>query len=320
LKQLGKHIEDGLAILILPSRRCDTGAQKGIALTQRLGCNAARLVQRLAGRPAKNNEKGRKTMKFAGKVVVITGGANGIGAALCRRFVDEKPEAIVAVDLEEDNAKKVAEEVGGSAYGCDVADEAQVKAVMADIEKKFGRIDLLFSNAGIGVFEGPEGFLGEGCNNEAWERSWKINVMGHVYGARAVLPGMLERGEGYIASTSSAAGLLNQIGSTTYGTTKHAAVGLAENLSIMYGDRGVRFSVLCPQAVQTRMIGDTDGSVAGVDGVLSAEAVADCCIDAMDKETFLILPHEEVLVYMQRKTSDYDRWLAGMRRLKGHFV
>jgi len=259
-------------------------------------------------------------MEFAGKVVVITGGANGIGEALCRRFVAERPEVIVVVDLEEDNAKKVAAEIGGVAYGCDVSDEAQVKAVVADVEKKYGRIDLFFSNAGIGVFEGELGFLGPESSNEAWERSWGINVMGHVYAARAVLPGMLERGEGYLASTSSAAGLLNQIGSTTYGTTKHAAVGLAENLSIMYGDRGIRVSVLCPQAVKTRMLGDAeDGSVAGVDGVLSVEECAECVMEALDKETFLILPHENVLTYAQRKISDYDRWLSGMRRLKARF-
>lgn len=259
-------------------------------------------------------------MDFSGKVVVITGGANGIGEALCRRFVAESPEVIVVVDLEEDNAKKVAAEIGGVGYGCDVAKEAQVRAVVADVEKKYGRIDLWFSNAGIGVFEGVDGFLGPESSNEAWEQSWAVNVMGHVYASRAVLPGMLKRGEGYLASTSSAAGLLNQIGSTTYGTTKHAAVGLAENLSIMYGDRGIRVSVLCPQAVKTRMLGTSeDGSVAGVDGVLSVEACAECVMEALDKETFLILPHENVLTYAQRKISDYDRWLSGMRRLKARF-
>lgn len=255
-------------------------------------------------------------MELKGKVVIVTGGGNGIGEALCRRFAAEAPEALAVLDLEQENAERVAAEVGGIGYGVDVTDEAALKAALADVESRFGRIDLLFSNAGIGVFEGPEGFLGPEGNNDAFEKSWAVNVMAHVYGARAVLPGMLARGEGYICSTASAAGLLNQIGSASYGTTKHAAIGFAENIAITYGDQGIKVSVLCPQAVRTRMIGDTDGGSAGQDGILSPEEVAECTVQGIGAEKFLILPHEEVLIYSQRKASDYDRWLQGMQRFR----
>ncbi len=263
-------------------------------------------------------------MEISGKVVAVTGGANGIGEALCRRFAQEGAEMVAVIDLEEDRAKVVAGEIGGVGFGCDVGDKAQVDAVIREIEEKTGRIDLFFSNAGVGSAEGPEGLLNPNSTPEAWQMCWDVNVMGHVYASQAVLPGMIERGEGYLCSTASAAGLLNQIGSAPYGVTKHAAVGLAENLSIMYGDAGIRVSVLCPQAVRTRMLGDAneneDGGVQGGDGVLSPEEVAECCIAAIRDETFLILPHEEVLTYMQRKTNDYDRWLGGMRRWKSKFM
>ena len=180
---------------------------------------------------------------------------------------------------------------------------------------EFGHIDLFCSNAGIFTAGG------ENVSTQAWQSIWDINVMSHVFAARAVLPSMLERGGGYLLNTSSAAGLLSQVGSAPYSVTKHAAIGFAEWLSITYGRRGIKVSALCPQAVRTTMtaVGAGDGGVAGLDGMLEPDQLADTVIDTLDKESFLVLPHPEVLNYMRRKTDDYDRWLGGMRRLNDQF-
>jgi len=256
-------------------------------------------------------------MKLKDKVVVVTGGASGIGAALCRRFAEEGARAVVVVDCNEDGANAVAEEIGGVAMTADVTVEADVINVVNETENRFGHIDLFCSNAGITSMDGP---TAASAPNDVWEASWGVNVMAHVYAARAVLPKMIERGDGYLLNTSSAAGLLSQIGSAPYSVTKHAAVAFAECLAIAHGNDGIKVSVLCPQAVRTPMIGGfEDGNVAGVDGVLEPSEVADCVIEALDEERFLILPHPKVLTYMQRKASDYDRWLGGMRRLRARF-
>ena len=256
-------------------------------------------------------------MKLKDKVAVVTGGASGIGAALCRRFAEEGARAVVVVDCNEEGAKAVAEEIGGVAMTADVTVEADVINVVNETENQFGRIDLFCSNAGINSMDGP---TAASAPNDVWEASWGVNLMAHVYAARAVLPKMIERGEGYLLNTSSAAGLLSQIGSAPYAVTKNAAVAFAECLAIAHGDDGIKVSVLCPQAVRTPMlVGFEDGNVAGVDGVLEPSEVADCVIEALDEERFLILPHPKVLTYMQRKASDYDRWLGGMRRLRARF-
>ncbi len=254
-------------------------------------------------------------MKLEGKHAVVTGGAHGIGEALCRRFAAEGARAVVVADLDADGARKVASEIGGLGVGLDVRDEAQVRALVETAEKVHGPIDLFCSNAGILIPGGME------VEDEAWRRIWDVNVMAHLYAARAVLPGMLARGEGYLLHTASAAGLLSQIGSAPYAVTKHAAVALAEWLAITYGDRGIRVSVLCPQAVSTAMTaGIKDGGVAGVDGMIGPADVAQAVIEAIAEERFLVLPHPMVLEYMRRKTSDYDRWLMGMRRLQARFL
>ena len=255
-------------------------------------------------------------MDPAGKVVAVTGGANGIGRALCEAFAAAGAAKVIVVDLEEDNARAVADALGGDAYGVNVRDEPAIQAMVSDVEAKYGRIDLFCSNAGIIALDG-EPWWATSAPNETWNAMWEIHVMSHVYAARACLPGMLERGSGYFLNTASAAGLLNQIGDAAYSTTKHAAVGFAEALAITHGDDGIGVSVLCPQAVATRMIGDTgDGGTAGVDGVLSADAVAAAALQGVSEERFLILPHEEVQTYRERKTQDYDRWLGGMRKLR----
>jgi NAD(P)-dependent dehydrogenase (short-subunit alcohol dehydrogenase family) len=251
-------------------------------------------------------------MKIKDKVVVVTGAAAGIGRGLCRRFKQEGARAVVVADIDADGATAVAREVGGLAVRTDVGSEAQVKQLVDAATTKYGAIDLFCSNAGVIVRAGLE------ASDAEWRKIWDINVMAHVYAARAVVPGMLARGEGYLLQTASAAGLLSQIGSAPYSVTKHAAVGFAEWLSITYGDRGIKVSCLCPQGVRTNMLqgpsGDRQTFLSA--GSVSAEEVAECVVQGLAAETFLILPHPEVLEYFRRKGADYDRWLKGMRRLQ----
>jgi len=242
-------------------------------------------------------------MEVTGKVIVVTGAASGIGRGLCLRFFREGAKAIVAADVNEAGAKTVADEIRGEAVLCDVSRE----------EDMYGRIDIFCSNAGILALGGYE------VDNKTWQRIWEINVLSHVFAARAVLPGMIRQGGGAFMVTASAAGLLSQIGSLPYSVTKHAAVGLAENLAITYGDQGISVFALCPQAVDTEMTRQ-GGGVAAVDGMMKPEQLADAVIEAFRVDEFLILPHPEVKTYMQRKTSDYTRWLKGMRKLQERFV
>lgn len=253
-------------------------------------------------------------MKLKDKVAVITGGASGIGRAMAERFKAEGARHIVIADINAAQLQAVADELGVLAIPTDVSKEDEVIRLVRTAEEKYGQIDILCSNAGIGIAGGVE------ASNEEWQRIWDINLMAHVWAARAALPKMIARGDGYLLNTSSAAGLLSQIGSAPYAVTKHAAVGLAEWLSITHGDQGIKVSVLCPQAVRTAMTAGTEnGGVAGVDGMMEPEELCDSVIEALDEERFLILPHKEVLTYMQRKTSDYDRWIKGMRRLQKMF-
>ena len=258
-------------------------------------------------------------MQIRDKVVVVTGGASGIGKALCERFAAEGASAVVVSDINQAGAEQVAASVADKArvlaLRTDVSGEADIRALVAQTIDAFGHIDLFCSNAGIFTIGGEE------VSDEAWDRIWDINVKSHIYAARAVLPGMLARGEGYLLNTASAAGLLSQIGSAPYAVTKHAAVGFAEWLSITYGGRGIKVSVLCPQAVRTQMTANTrGGGVAGVDGMLEPEALVQTVIETLADERFLCLPHPQVLTYMQRKTADYDRWLGGMRRLQDQYA
>ena len=254
-------------------------------------------------------------MKLQDKHAVVTGGASGIGRELCRRFIREGARAVVVADLDGTGAEAVAAEIGGLGRQVDVAVEADVRSLVQLAERENGPIDLFCSNAGIGFPGGVE------VSNAEWQRIWDVNVMAHIYAARAVLPSMLERGEGYLLNTASAAGLLTQIGSAPYAVTKHASVALAEWLSITHGDQGIKVSVLCPQAVRTAMTAESpNGGVAGVDGMIEPEEVADVVIEALAQEQFLILPHPTVQTYMQRKAGDYERWLNGMRRLQARFL
>ena len=254
-------------------------------------------------------------MTLTGKVAVVTGGASGIGRALCHRFAAEGARAVVVADSNVDGARAVASEAGASAraIAVNVRVEAEVRDLVTETLAKFGAIDLFCSNAGIAIGGGEE------ASNEDWQRIWEVNFMAHVYAARAVIPHMLERGEGYLLHTASAAGLLTQIDSAPYAVTKHAAVAFAEWLAIEYGDRGIKVSCLCPQGVRTPMLGAARRAGIGgflQDGSISPEEAADAVVKGLAAESFLILPHPEVAEYFRRKATDYDRWLRGMRKLK----
>ena len=276
-------------------------------------------------------------MELQDRVVVVTGGASGIGRSLAIAFGAADVKGVVVADLDGAGAASVADEVPGEAIGvaCDVSDEAQVQSVVRAAEERFGPVDVFCANAGILVTGGIE------APDSAWERAWSVNVKSHLYAARAVIPSMVERGGGYLVHTASAAGLLTQLGAAPYSVTKHAVVAFAEWLSITYGDAGIRVSALCPQAVATNL-GSTSADVlsgrpvsvppprspdsvtamagvgakggAGADGVRSPDDVAATVLDAIRDERFLILPHPEVETYEQRRAGDRERWLRGMRR------
>src|SRR5437764_2148837 len=255
-------------------------------------------------------------MELSDRNVVITGAGSGIGAALARRFATESPRALVLADLNLEGVQAVADEVGGVAVQTDVGRSEEIDALVERAHEAGGAIDVFFSNAGI---PGPDGGPPE-ASNEEWDRAWRINVMAHVWAARAVLPEMLERGDGYLMSTASAAGILTQVGALVYSATKHAAVAVAEWLSITYGDAGIKVSCLCPLGVCTpRLEGALEESTSGAallrDELLEPDDVAGAVVEAIRDERFLIFPHPQVAKYMAFKAGDNERWLAGMRRM-----
>jgi NAD(P)-dependent dehydrogenase (short-subunit alcohol dehydrogenase family) len=260
-------------------------------------------------------------MELAGKVAVVTGGASGIGRALCRRFALEGASVVVA-DVDGPGAATVAQEIKGLAVPGDMSVEADVIALIDAVRLSFGRIDLFCANAGILTGSRPDdpaAAVGPDAPDGDWERMWRVNVLSHVYTARALVPLMLDQGGGYIVVTASAAGLLTMLGNAPYAVTKHAAVAFAEWLAITYGDQGLRVSCLCPQLVRTEMLAAAlqpaeQQKIAH--RVIEPEEVAEAVVDGLREERFLILPHPEVADYFQRKAADYDRWLAGMRRLQ----
>jgi NAD(P)-dependent dehydrogenase (short-subunit alcohol dehydrogenase family) len=257
-------------------------------------------------------------VELAGKVAVVTGGASGIGRALCRRFAAEGASVVVA-DVDAPGAAAVAREIDGLAVPGDMSVEADVVALVEAARLSYGRIDLFCANAGIlwGIRpDDPATVIGPDAPDEAWERMWRVNVLSHVYAARAVVPLMLDQGGGHLLVTASAAGVLTILGNAPYAVTKHAAVALAEWLAITYGDEGLRVSCLCPEFVRTDMLASAGEQLADAPGVLDPEDVAEVVVEGLRNETFLLLPHPEVREYFRRKADDYDRWLAGMRRLQ----
>ncbi|MCH1553471.1 MAG: SDR family oxidoreductase [Luminiphilus sp.] len=258
-------------------------------------------------------------MQVNDKVIVVTGAGSGIGRAMSEKFVAEGARQVVVVDINSENAQQTANKLGCVAMTADVSRDADIQRIIEDTEAKIGPIDLFCGNAGVGMG------MSEQSPDREWHMSWEVNVMSHVYAARHLIPRMIERGGGYFLNTASAAGLLNQIGGAAYGVTKHAAVGFGEWLALTYAHQGIKVSMLCPQAVRTGMTpsedeaDDTPGAsaarAAAADGMMEADEVADIVLEGLHQESFLILPHPEVGTYLQRKTSNYDRWLKGMNRL-----
>lgn len=247
-------------------------------------------------------------MEVRNKIAVITGAAGGIGAALARRFHAEGAKAIAIADVQAERLQDVAAGIGALAISCNVAHECEIQNLVQRVEAELGPIDIFCSNAGIAR-------LGdEDAPDEEWQLNWDVHVMAHVYAVRAVAPKMAARGSGYLIHTASAAGLLSHIQSASYAVTKHAAVAFAEWVSIKYRDQGVRVSVLAPQAVRTPMTDRPGGASVSQDGMIEPEELADCVIETMRREAFLMLPHPVVRDYMNKKATDIDRWLEGMNR------
>jgi len=255
-------------------------------------------------------------MQVAGKVVVVTGGANGIGKALCEEFHRAGAAKVVVVDLDGAGAQAVSASINGAAVKCDVGQEQDILRVIEETERSYGPIALFCSNAGIGGGFDPMSVNAGGSSDEPWQRSWAIHVMAHVYAARHLISRMKARGEGYFLNTISAAGLLSQVGSPAYSTTKHAAVGFAENLAISHRADGIKVSILCPQGVDTNMLRAIPKGPQSGDGDLAPEQVARDALAGIEQETFVILPHPQVLGYMRKKTENYDRWIAGMAKIQ----
>lgn len=260
-------------------------------------------------------------MDINDRIVVVTGAGSGIGRALAQRFAARGARHVVCTDLRGADAEETAKMIGdgASAQALDVADEAAIEALVSQVEASVGGVDIFVSNAGYGQGGGLE------LPTEDWERMMRVHTWSHLAAARAVIPGMVARGGGYLLNTASAAGLLTQMDSGPYAVSKHAAVAFAEWVSINYAEQGIGVSVLCPQAVRTNIMANanpdapprpTNSNQAASDGVLEPEEVADACLAAIESERFLVLPHPEVETYFQRKANDYDRWLNGMRRFK----
>jgi NAD(P)-dependent dehydrogenase (short-subunit alcohol dehydrogenase family) len=253
-------------------------------------------------------------MKLTGKVIVVTGGGNGIGRALVQRFAAEKPRGLVIGDRDLGAAQRVAAETGGLAVACDVAREADTLALIAAARDSYGPVDLFCANAGVATSGGVD------ASDEEWRAVIDINFMSHVWAARALVPEMLARKSGYFLHTASAAGLLTMVGSAPYAVTKHSVVAFAEWLSVTHGAQGLRVSCLCPQFVQTQMLKELEqaggASVVASGTIIGPEKVAEAVVAGLDAEQFLILPHPEVATYFQRKATDYDRWIGGMRKLE----
>ena len=247
-------------------------------------------------------------MEITNKVIVVTGGAGGIGLAIAKEFIKEGPKIVILVDISFKNFKFKDKKI--LCEQCDVTNESSIQNLIDKINLDFGLIDIFCSNAGI------LSLGSEQSSNEDWSKNWNLHVMSHVFAAKKLLPDMLRRGSGYFVNTASAAGLLSHIDSITYSTTKHAAIGLAEWLAITYGKQGIGVSILCPQAVKTAMTKGREKEVSALDGMMKPEDVAIDVINAIKDEVFLISPHDEVVGYFQNKANNYSRWIGGMQKLR----
>lgn len=256
-------------------------------------------------------------MQIKDAVIIVTGAASGIGRALVTRAAARGAKAIYAADVDMDGLEETIAIAGGVAtpVQCNVTDEQACAALVDRAVKEHGRIDVICSNAGVGFSDAP-GWMATSQSNAQWDKAWSINVLAHVYFARAALPAMLERGAGHFIITASAAGLITQTGDAVYSTTKHAAVGFAESLAITHGDDGISVTLLCPQAVNTALIALVEGGAASVDGVLEPDDVADMTFDGAEAGEFLVTAHDTVLGYWRKKVENYGRWVGGMRKFR----
>jgi len=256
-------------------------------------------------------------MNFENKTVVVTGAAGGIGSAFCR-LAAAKGANVVVSDLNAEAAAELASSIGGASVACDVSDEQSIINLIQQAEQAFGPVDLFLSNAGFGLGEPDHA---ASASNDVWQKNWDVHVMAHVYASRALLPAMIERGDGYLVNVASAAGLLSQVSDAAYTVTKHAAVSFAESLAITHGDDGIKVSVVCPQYVNTNILGITEEQrKEPMKGVLSPEQCAAVMVEGIEEERFQILPHPEVYDYVQHRASNVERWLGGMRRMRAGFL
>jgi NAD(P)-dependent dehydrogenase (short-subunit alcohol dehydrogenase family) len=252
-------------------------------------------------------------MNLNNKIVVVTGGAGGIGAALCRALANKGAKVVVS-DLNLEAAQLVATGISGLAIECDVSSESEIQNLISQTETQLGAIDLFVSNAGFGVGEPDHA---ASASNDVWQKNWQLHVMSHVWASRALLPKMIERGEGYLVNTASAAGLLVQIADAAYSATKHAAVSFAESLAIGHADDGIKVSVICPQYVNTNILAVPDEARGKqLQGVITPESCADTIVRGIEEETFMILTHPEVADFYRNRANDPSRWIKGMRRYR----
>ena len=247
-------------------------------------------------------------MEINNKVVVITGGAGGIGLAIAKAFLLEDPKIIVLADISFENFNFKNDKVINKQ--CNVSNQTDLNNLINEVNQEFGLIDIFCSNAGV------LSLGSEQSSNEDWDKNWNLHVMSHVFASKKLIPDMLKRGSGYFINTASAAGLLSHIDSATYSTTKHAAIGFAEWLAITYGKKGIGVSILCPQAVKTAMIKGRENEVSALDGMMKPETVAIEVVKAIKNDIFLISPHSEVVGYFQNKANNYARWIGGMQKLR----
>ena len=247
-------------------------------------------------------------MEIKNKVIVVTGGAGGIGLAIAKEFLNHDPKIIILADISFENKHDTHEKLINKK--CDISNEVEINALIDQVNNEFGLIDIFCSNAGILTLGNEQ------SSNEDWNKNWNLHVMAHVYAAKKLIPDMVDRGSGYFVNTSSAAGLLSHIDSVTYSTTKHAAIGFAEWIAITYGKQGIGVSILCPQAVKTNMTEGRENEVSALDGMMEPETVALEVIYAVKNEKFLISPHPEVEGYFQNKAKNYSRWIGGMQKLR----
>ncbi|WP_420450703.1 SDR family oxidoreductase [Ilumatobacter sp.] len=256
-------------------------------------------------------------MDLTDRNVVITGAGRGIGAALAASFHARGANVVLADIAGAPEAARAIDPQRATGIDADVSTEEGNRLLVERATEILGSIDLFFANAGVGT-----GTTLADTGEDVWEQAFAVNVHAHRWAAKHLVDEWVARGEGYFCSTASAAGLLAQIGSGPYTLTKRAAVAFAEWMAITYGDAGIRVTCLCPQGVNTAMLHAGDDEVSGSDVVRAAgvvlepDDVAEQVADAIERESFLVLPHPEVADYVRRKADDPERWLAGMRKLQ----